>query len=69
MNDLTIILPTLNEGDNIGYMINSIRQISTDIKIIVADDGSKDSTQEVVKALAKKDKNIKLLDRTNELIK
>ncbi len=62
MKDLTVIIPTLNEEKNIAKVI---KRLSKNIKVIVADDGSKDATQEVVK----KFKNVVFLDRSKERVK
>ncbi|MBY0470289.1 glycosyltransferase [bacterium] len=62
-NQLTIILPTLNEAGNIGPLTTQIWNEIADCQIIVADDGSTDGTQEAVLALAKQGKPIQLLTR------
>ncbi len=65
-NDFTIIIPTLNEDKNIGQLICTILKLYPGIKIIVSDDGSKDSTKEVVCGFGKK---VKFIDRSNKKIK
>ncbi len=69
INNLTIIIPTLNEGANISILIDKLTSLYNGINIIVSDDGSTDDTQEVV--LAKKDRNpkINLIDRSSEEFK
>jgi len=69
MKDLTVILPTLNEGGNIAKMINKIHGVSKYIKIIVADDGSKDATQSIVHAFSRINKSVRLIDRSKEHVK
>jgi dolichol-phosphate mannosyltransferase len=64
-DDLTIIIPTLNEEENIGRLCDTIQEILPGVHILVTDDGSKDKTQEIVKS---KGANVKLLDRGNEEI-
>ncbi|OLS23518.1 MAG: Undecaprenyl-phosphate mannosyltransferase [Candidatus Heimdallarchaeota archaeon LC_2] len=61
--DLTIIIPTLNEEANIGRLCDEIVKLLPEINIIVVDDGSTDTTQEIVK---EKNDQVKLLDRKNE---
>ena len=63
-SDSTIIIPTLNEEKNIGNLINYLKENYPEIKIIVADDGSRDRTQEI--AL---ENNALVLDRKNKEIK
>ena len=67
--DLTIIIPTLNEEENIGLLCNKIGEILPKSKIIVVDDGSKDDTQKIVKSLIKDNNLISLIDRGDEKTK
>lgn len=62
-SDLTIIIPTLNEVDNIKKLINLLTRRYKGVKIIVSDDGSDDGTKKVVIGLAKTNKKIRFLDR------
>lgn len=64
-NDLTIIIPTLNEEANIGRLCDEIVKLLPGVNILVVDDGSTDTTQEIVKG---KGENIQLLDRSSEPI-
>lgn len=45
MKDLTIIIPTLNEGKNIKLLISKLLELYPGVSIIVSDDGSKDNTR------------------------
>ena len=59
---LSIIFPTLNEGDNLKYLIpefvNVLRGINFEnYELIIIDDGSTDNTKEVVDELQKKKQN------------
>ena len=67
-SDITIIIPTLNEEKNILELINLIEYFYKNINIIVSDDGSTDRTQEIIKGYSKKNKKIKLLDRSKKAI-
>lgn len=62
--DTTVIIPTLNEADNIGYLIAKITYKHPDIKVIVVDDGSTDKTKEIAGSMH----SCTVLDRTNEKI-
>ena len=62
----TVIIPTLNESQNITELLETIRRNYPEAKVIVADDGSTDGTKEKVSATGRKNRNIKLLDRSSE---
>jgi dolichol-phosphate mannosyltransferase len=72
----TVIIPTLNEENNIVQLIDKIKKLMPNVNLIVSDDGSKDKTQELVceKGLyygsGKENKSsIILLDRSKKPIK
>ena len=62
INKISIILPTYNEKDNIGQLIDELSDhlSGKEFEIIVVDDNSPDGTSEVVDDL----KFIKLMHRT-----
>jgi len=64
--DTTIIIPTLNEESNISELLNLIEGLYKNISIIISDDGSRDRTQEIVKGHSRKNKKIKLLNRSKK---
>jgi len=51
---ISVIIPTLNEEDNIGKLIQWLRNTADDFEIIVVDGGSKDNTVEVVESRSEK---------------
>jgi Glycosyltransferases, probably involved in cell wall biogenesis len=63
--DISIIIPTLNEKENINELVKRIRESLNDIKyeIIFVDDGSRDGTIEEIEKLKIKYKNIKIVER------
>ena len=67
-SDTTVIIPTLNEEDNIGKLLNYISNTYRGIKVIVADDGSTDDTKNTVLKFSKDNTNIRFLDRANSAI-
>jgi len=67
-SDITIIIPTFNEGENISELLNLIEKLYQNINIIVSDDGSTDKTKEIVRKYSKKNKKIKLLDRSEKAV-
>ena len=62
---ISIILPTLNEVQNIGSIIKKIINLSNKllIEIIVVDDASTDGTTKLVKKLSQEDNRIRLINR------
>jgi len=64
-SDLSIIIPTLNEEKSIGLLINELQNLYSNVSIVIADDGSKDRTKEIVS----KFKNVFFLDRKDKDIK
>lgn len=66
---LTVIVPTLNEEQNIEKLIREIFEIDGNYKILVVDDGSSDSTLSIVKRLKVEFVNLDFIDRTNEKMK
>lgn len=66
--NLTVILPTLNEADNLNILIPEIQQTFKSInlinyQILVVDDGSEDNTHEVIENLNKQDSKINIISR------
>ena len=49
MNLVSVVIPTYNRADTVGYAINSaLNQTYTDIEILVIDDGSTDQTAQII---------------------
>ena len=65
MTNLSIVLPTYNEKDNIIDLINKIKDViqNHSYEIIVVDDNSPDDTFEVCKKYFTNDENIKIILR------
>jgi glycosyltransferase involved in cell wall biosynthesis len=60
---LSVVIPTYNGQEKISKTIEAISKFShgMDIEIIIVNDGSQDQTENVVKDISKKIKNIKLI--------
>ena len=69
MYDLAIVIPTLNESENIGEIIERIQTTlkSTKFEIIVVDDDSSDGTADIAQDYAHRHGNIKVLRRQGKL--
>jgi len=65
-DDVTIILPTLNEEKNISYILKYLISHYKDSNIIISDDGSQDNTKN--NAMALKYKRSVFLDRSKRQI-
>jgi dolichol-phosphate mannosyltransferase len=61
--DFTIILPTLNEGQNIIPMLDALSKLYPSAKMLVVDDSSVDGTPEKVQAYVKTSSRISLIKR------
>src|SRR5512141_958173 len=65
--DLTVILPTYNERQNIAILIERILvAVQTPVKVLVVDDNSPDGTWQVVQEIAARDPRVRLLRRVDE---
>ena len=61
--ELTVVVPTFNERDNIGPLIDRLRVTLTGIKweVIFVDDDSKDGTTDHIRSLAQADTRVRCL--------
>jgi dolichol-phosphate mannosyltransferase len=66
--ELTIVIPTYNERENIRPLLSGLRAAMTGTRweAIFVDDSSPDGTAEQIESCAKNDKRIRLIRRTNE---
>ena len=62
-DSLTVVIPTLNEGETIAPLIRGITSSYPGSKVIVSDDGSKDGTIEMVSRLARNRVGLSLINR------
>ena len=59
-----VVVPTYNERDNIGSLIEAVLMVPGEFDILVVDDSSPDGTAEVVTSYAEKTNRVHLLKRT-----
>lgn len=60
--EVSVVIPTYNEEENISRCINSLLvQSYRDFEIIIVDDGSTDKTREIVLGYSKENKKVKLV--------
>lgn len=61
-----VVIPTYNERENIGPLIEEILALPMELAVLVVDDDSPDGTAEVVRELAQNRPEVHLLLRTGE---
>ena len=68
MNDIIIIIiPTLNEKENIEILFKKLNTINIRFDLLFIDDNSSDGSQEVIKDLVKKNQNINCIFRPKKM--
>ncbi|MDD5552030.1 MAG: glycosyltransferase [Candidatus Pacebacteria bacterium] len=67
-NDITLIIPTLNEAENLPLLFGLLKKLYPDIKVIISDDGSNDGTKDITEKISKENKNIQLINRSKKKI-
>ena len=67
MNSLSIVLPTLNELENLRVLYPEIRASFPQAHVIIVDDASSDGTKAYLDSLVQQDKNLHVLFRTGKL--
>ena len=66
--DVCVVIPTLNEYDTIGELIEGLGELDEiHVRAIVVDDGSTDGTQEIVEAASWWDDDVHLVKRGRKL--
>jgi len=66
MSDVLIVIPTYNERENIGTLIDGIFSLSAGVDVLVVDDGSPDGTSDIVREKQQQigEERLKLIVRT-----
>ena len=67
MNNTIIIIPTINEKKNIEILFNKLTETNIEFDLLFIDDNSNDGSQEVIKNLVKKNKNINYIFRPKKM--
>ncbi|MBI3949975.1 MAG: glycosyltransferase family 2 protein, partial [Acidobacteria bacterium] len=65
MHSISVVLPAYNEEGNIGTMVTEVlttmQSVVPDFEIVVVDDGSRDRTAEIVRELAERYPQVRLV--------
>lgn len=67
-NELTVIVPTMNEEGSIGRLISVLTKLYPGVHVVVSDDGSTDRTKAIVMDAGRRNKSILFLDRSEEKV-
>ena len=67
MNDIIIIVPTLNEKGNIEILFNKLKATNIRFDLLFIDDNSIDGSQEVIKKLLKNNQNVNCIFRPKRM--
>lgn len=68
MHSCLAIIPTYNERENVGKMIETVINLPESFHLLIVDDGSPDGTADIVKALQKKyPSSVHLIERSGKL--
>jgi dolichol-phosphate mannosyltransferase len=67
MNDVIIIVPTLNEKENIKILFNKLTETNIGFDLLFIDDNSYDGSQAIIKDLVKKNQNINYIFRAKKM--
>jgi dolichol-phosphate mannosyltransferase len=61
-----VVIPTYNEAENIGIVVDRLRRAAPAVDVLIADDGSPDGTGEIADGLAAADAQIAVLHRAGK---
>lgn len=63
---VSVILPTFNEANSIGQLLEALLKYKG-VEVIVVDDGSTNGTRDIVESFSKSSKRVKLLKRPSKM--
>jgi dolichol-phosphate mannosyltransferase len=61
-----VVIPTYNERENLGRLVDDILRTRTDLDVLVVDDNSPDGTGDIADALARAEPRVSVLHRTRK---
>jgi dolichol-phosphate mannosyltransferase len=66
LEPVLVVIPTYNERDNLGPIVERLHAVSPTTHVLVVDDGSPDGTGDIADAMAAADDRINVLHRTEK---
>jgi dolichol-phosphate mannosyltransferase len=64
---IAVVIPTYNEVENLPKLVDALRSLPLDLKILIVDDNSPDGTGRIADRLARQDSRIQVLHRPGKL--
>ncbi|MBA3804063.1 MAG: glycosyltransferase, partial [Acidimicrobiia bacterium] len=61
---VAVVVPTYNEADNLGRLVDGLRRANVTAQIVVVDDASPDGTGQLADELARSDDHLRVIHRT-----
>jgi dolichol-phosphate mannosyltransferase len=63
MREITVVIPTYNERENIERIVDAVLRQPLDLSILIVDDNSPDGTGEIADAIAEREPRVEVLHR------
>ena len=63
---VVMVVPTYNEADNLGWIVDRLRTAQPTVDVLVVDDGSPDGTGAIADGIAEQDAQVHVLHRTEK---
>ncbi len=63
---ILVVIPTYNEAENIGWIVEHLHSAQPDVDVLIADDGSPDGTGDIADRLAEADPRVHVLHRSGK---
>ena len=67
MAELAVVLPTYNEADNLGPVVQELERLELDLHLLIVDDNSQDGTKQVARELSLTFGNVTVIDRPGKM--
>jgi dolichol-phosphate mannosyltransferase len=61
-----VVIPTYDEADNVGVIVEQLHAAQPDVDVLIADDGSPDGTGDIADRMAEADPRVHVMHRTSK---